>query len=121
MQQDQTERTLKTAIGRRAKARKMRGMMRDDPQPQLTDVLNTHVVSRPTYYRLLAELEAWEAKATPEQEAAEINAMYPERSSTKWILISGKALLAYAKGEIDDVLHGKHQSIAVEPTDELLD
>lgn len=114
---------LKTPTDRRAKARKMRGMMRSDPPPPLQEVLDVHGLSRTHYYRIVEELEAWEEKATPEQEAVEVNAMYPQRASMKWILMSGKSLTAYARGEIDDVLHGDGVRNAValdEPVDPLL-
>lgn len=81
-------------------------------------------MSKVHMYRIIEELEEWEKTATFEQEAAEINAQWPEYHPDKIPLMSGPMILAYIHAEISSALlnDGEREPIGVEPeADPLLD
>ncbi len=105
-----------TPFERRDKARCIRGMIRTEKT--MAQAHTAHKVSRAHAYRMLEELEAWETAATFEQEAAEVNQIFPKYDSAKWLMVSGRMLTAYAKGEIDASLLGQRErpeDIGIDP------
>lgn len=94
---------------RRYKARKVRAMTEVGDNPKsLTEAADTHKISRSTAYRIIEELKTWEAEHTFEQEMADIDAQLRTLGQTwatctkgRWLLCSGKLLLAYAKREFN--------------------
>ncbi len=92
------------SVERRAMARVARRILRFC---QTMTVAAAHLgVTRAYVYRLIAELEAWEETATPEEQYAEIEAQEPEHRTKRFALLGGMVLLAYTKGELGDAWPG---------------
>jgi hypothetical protein len=94
---------------RRRKARNIRALSRIDnsaDRKTIDEIIVIHKISKTNAYRILAELEEWETNSTFAQEAADIALSYPKYSTKKWLLVSGKMLLAYIQGEISASVMG---------------
>lgn len=107
-------------VVRRHKARRIRACTRGEFN--ISQACEKHKVSRSYGYRLIADLEAWEASATPEQELEEVHAAMRRYNLNpadplKWLFVSGKLLTAYARGEWTP----GQDDIGAEPYDELLE
>ncbi len=110
-----------TEAERRYKARKIRGLINTGDKPKtMIEAADIQKVSRPTAYRILAELDAWESTKTLEQEVTDIDAQlrtmphgksWAQCDKSKWYLASGRLLLAYAQGEYDP----KGDAIGLDP------
>lgn len=100
---------LKTPAQRRAKARNVRALDRLDESPKLTmrEIADHHGISRAQAFKLIAELEAWEASATFQDEADAVMAQTPgEYHPFLWLLVSGRMLYAYTQGEVTNSVFG---------------
>jgi hypothetical protein len=109
------------AVKRRAQARKIRAMLGLE-EYTIAQIMERKSLSRATIYRIMQELEAWENSHTFEDEAAEINAMYPEYNSIKWCLCSGRLTLAYARGELPNgnaLMNGTHREAPIGLCDDM--
>jgi hypothetical protein len=104
-----------TPIERRMKARFIRYLAERTETRTMEEAAIVHHVSRAYAYQILKELDKWESTHTFEQEADEINnyrfgdskaitweGMGPE----KWLLMSGRAIHAYASREIESTMLG---------------
>jgi|SRR5882757_4314227 len=100
------KRDYRTPKEQRCFARKLRGRVRNLEKPRtMEESAESLGVSRPHAYRLVADLEAWEAQATRQEEIDELEEQFKFVSGydpIKWIVVSGQRILDYAHG-LDDI------------------
>lgn len=114
--------THRNPVEQRAMARKLRALVRSERS--VTDAVATHSVSRAHYYRLVSDLEKWEAASSREDEIAELKAQmheYKHYDAIMWDLVSGNRLLDYIRG-LDNILEEIYEpaNLSTVQSDDLL-
>lgn len=100
------QRDYRTPADQRCLARKLRGRVRNVEIPRtMEESAESLGVSRTHAYRLVGDLETWEAQATRQEEIDELEEQFKFVSKydpVKWLVVSGQRILDYAHG-LDDI------------------
>lgn len=104
-----------TEAQRRKLARNLRFELRSVPPPPVAQIAADHNISRAYVYQLVEALEAWESKATFEEEVADFNTS-AEYSPIVWMFVSGRMNMAHIQGDIGPDIFGA----PADPRDNLL-